>query len=82
MRFGENIQRLGAWALVFVVAQGMVYRWGYDQGYFRGTRQGYCDFFEEKASQRHSAEAFRADAAAVAGSDGQTPNGDTLLTTP
>ena len=82
MRFGENIQRLGAWALVFVVAQGMVYRWGYDQGYFRGTRQGYCDFFEEKASQRHSAEAFRTDAAAAAASDAQAPNGDTLLTTP
>ena len=82
MRFGENIQRLGAWALVFLVAQGMVYRWGYDQGYFHGTRQGYCDFFEEEASQRHSAEAFRADAAAAEASDAQAPNADTLLTTP
>jgi len=65
MRFGENIQRLGAWALVFVVAQGMVYRWGYDQGYFHGSRQGYCDFFQERTSQQSSAEALRADAAAT-----------------
>jgi hypothetical protein len=62
MCFGKNIKRAGVWVLAFVIAQGMVYRWGYDVGYLYGTRQGYGDFFQEKHSQARSAEAFAADA--------------------
>jgi len=75
MCFGKNIQRAAAWVLVFLFAQGMVYRWGYDQGYFHGSRQGYCDFFQEKANQQRSAEAFRADAGARL--DSEPPDANT-----
>jgi hypothetical protein len=59
MCFGKNIKRVGAWVLAFVVAQGMVYRWGYDVGYLSGARQGYGDFFEEKHSRARSDQMVR-----------------------
>ena len=70
MCFGKNIQRAGMWLFVFLVAQGMVYRWGYEQGYFHGARQGYGDYVQEQKNQWHSAEAFRADATSC---DAQAP---------
>src|SRR5215218_9996277 len=65
MRFGKNIKCVGAWVLVFVVAQGMIYRWGYDRGYLYGSRQGYGDFFEEKHTKAQSDAIFRAEAEAA-----------------
>jgi hypothetical protein len=66
MRFGSNIKCVAAWSLAFVVAQGMIYRWGYDQGYLFGAREGYGDFFQEQRSKANSEAAFRADADAAA----------------
>ena len=63
MRFGKNIKCAGLWLVAFVVAQGAIYRWGYDQGYVLGTRQGYGDFFQEKAARAQSDAVFRAEAA-------------------
>lgn len=80
MCFGKNIQRAAAWVLVFLAAQGMVYRCGYDHGYFHGARQGYADFFQEKESQQHSAQAFRADAAATNAAS-KAPEPDALVAT-
>lgn len=81
MCFGKNIRGAGMWVLAFVIAQGMIYRWGYDTGYLYGTREGYADFFREQHSKAQSDEVFRAEQAnARAGTP--APEGDALVATP
>ena len=54
MRIGPNMQRSVVFVVAFLAAQGMVYRWGYDVGYFSGQRQGYGDVLEEARSKAWS----------------------------
>jgi hypothetical protein len=54
MTFGPNMKRVAAWAGAFLLAQGMIYRWGYDVGYLSGHRQGYADVFVESHNQQRS----------------------------
>jgi hypothetical protein len=79
MNLGPNIKSAGAWALAFVVAQGLIYRWGYDVGYLTGQRQGYGDFFEERHSKARSEEMAREDQ--VAHATAPTTERDALMTT-
>jgi len=66
MSIGPNIKRVGLWLLAFMVAQGMVYHWGYETGYLSGQRQGYGDVWVESETKARSAEMIREESDAIA----------------
>ena len=65
MRFGPNIKCVGAFAITFFAAQGMVFSWGYQTGYHSGHREGYGDVFVEAHNKMKSDEHIAAEAAAA-----------------
>jgi hypothetical protein len=66
MSIGPNMRRVGLWLLAFLVAQGMVYHWGFETGYLSGQRQGYGDVWVEAENKARSAELIRREAATAA----------------
>jgi hypothetical protein len=66
MSIGPNMKRAGVWSLAFLVAQGMVYHYGYESGYVAGERRGYGDVWVEAENKARSDEMIRQETAAAA----------------